>query len=175
MRKRAANTRLAGLQKAQALLVGPPSYATLRLPQAFEQCQLPDCPLLEGQHVAVVGGGLTAAQLALLALRHGSSCVHLVMRAHNKVGGARSGQPCCLAAGSEPDSRRVLEQRMGTEPAHTPAWRLDPQVKQFDVDVHWMGRNRAAELKRFSQLRSPEQRLQVTTTSCWRHTTKPPC
>jgi hypothetical protein len=36
-------------------------------------------------------------------------------------------------------------------------------VKQFDVDVHWMGRNRSAELKRFSQLSEPEQRLQVST------------
>jgi hypothetical protein len=50
-----------------------------------EMCQLPDCPLLEGQGVVVVGGGLTAAQLALLAVRHGSRDVRIVMRSHNKV------------------------------------------------------------------------------------------
>lgn len=33
------------------------------------------------------------------------------------------------------------------------------QVKQFDVDVHWMGRNRSAELKRFSAIPDPGQRL----------------
>lgn len=33
------------------------------------------------------------------------------------------------------------------------------QVKQFDVDVHWMGRNRSAELKRFSAIPDPGHRL----------------
>ncbi len=61
------------------------------LPDASQQCSLPQCPLLSGQVVAVVGGGLTAAQLALLALKHGASQVHIIMRSLNKV----CVGPCC--------------------------------------------------------------------------------
>lgn len=56
-------------------------------------CLSPNCASLAGTRVVVVGGGLTASQLALLAVRHGCQDCVVIVRGELKVGSKTSSNP----------------------------------------------------------------------------------
>jgi hypothetical protein len=112
--------------------------------------------LLPGESVLIIGGGLTSAHLAQIAAnqlrQHSQDTPNTTS---NSSSNSSAGESAAAAAAAP-----ICLMMRG-------AWR----VKQFDVDVQFMGRLRGKRLQEFGQLRSFNQRLglikQVLQVRCW--------
>jgi hypothetical protein len=121
--------------------------------QSLEQLGL----LLPGESVLIVGGGLTSAHLAQIAASQ------LRSNAQNAQPSSRSSsrgqQASAAAAAAAGGSNEVYSADAGAAAPISLLMRGPWRVKQFDVDVRFMGRLRGKKLQEFGQLRSFPKRL----------------
>jgi hypothetical protein len=113
--------------------------------------------LAPGESVLIVGGGLTSAHLAQIAasqLRRPHAQPTSTSRPCSRDQGQSTAVSSDAAAGTDADSADAAAAAPVSLLMRGP-WR----VKQFDVDVLFMGRLRGKKLREFGRLRSFSQRL----------------
>jgi hypothetical protein len=113
--------------------------------------------LLPGESVLIVGGGLTSAHLAQIAASELRQNAQLTSRSGSRSSsrGQEADADAAAAAGSTGDNSDDGATAAPISLLMRGPWR----VKQFDVDVPFMGRLRGKRLQEFGQLRSFPKRL----------------
>jgi hypothetical protein len=120
--------------------------------QSLEQLGL----LLPGESVLIVGGGLTSAHLAQIAA---SQLRQNAQNAQPFSSYPSSGVTTTTDAAAAGSSDKVYSAYADSPAPISLLMRGPWRVKQFDVDVPFMGRLRGKKLQEFGQLRSFPKRL----------------